>query len=61
MQMMQGSMLYLMPLMIAFFSSSVPAGVSLYWAVSTMYGIIQQIFVNRGLAKGASTSLKGKI
>ncbi|EKD49359.1 MAG: hypothetical protein ACD_63C00171G0004 [uncultured bacterium] len=40
-------MIYFMPLMIAFFTASVPAGVGLYWGVSTSYGIIQQIIVNR--------------
>lgn len=40
-------MIYFMPLMIAFFTASVPAGVGLYWGVSTLYGIIQQIVANR--------------
>jgi len=40
-------MIYFMPLMIAFFTASVPAGVGLYWGVSTTYGIVQQIVVNR--------------
>ena len=39
-------MLYLMPGMIALFTASVPAGVGLYWIVSTLYGIAQQFVVN---------------
>jgi len=40
-------MIYVMPVMIAVFTASVPAGVGLYWSVSTMYGIAQQIIVNK--------------
>lgn len=40
-------MAYFMPIMIAFFTASVPSGVGLYWGTSTLYGIIQQIFVNK--------------
>jgi len=40
-------MIYVMPVMIAVFTASVPAGVGLYWSVSTLYGIAQQIVVNR--------------
>lgn len=39
-------MLYFMPAMIAVFTASVPAGVGLYWSVSTLYGIGQQLVVN---------------
>ena len=39
-------MLYFMPAMIAIFTASVPAGVGLYWSVSTLYGIAQQLVVN---------------
>lgn len=39
-------MLYFMPAMIAVFTASVPAGVGLYWSVSTLYGIGQQMVVN---------------
>jgi membrane protein insertase Oxa1/YidC/SpoIIIJ len=35
-----------MPAMIAIFTASVPAGVGLYWSVSTLYGIAQQLVVN---------------
>ncbi len=42
-----GAMTYIMPVMIAVFTASLPAGVGIYWGTSTLYGIIQQIFVNR--------------
>lgn len=47
-------MLYVMPAMIAFFTASVPAGVGVYWATSTLYGIAQQLVVNSEAEKGSS-------
>ncbi len=44
-------MLYFMPVMIAIFTASVPAGVGIYWSASTAYGIIQQLFVNKQAEK----------
>lgn len=52
--MMQGVMLYVMPAMIAVFTASLPAGVGLYWGTSTLFGIIQQLFVNRAVDKELS-------
>ncbi len=46
-QMQQRMMLYGLPLLIGFFAFSFPAAVSLYWAVSTVFAIGQQIVVNR--------------
>ncbi len=43
----QTIMLYVLPLMIGFFAITFPAAVSLYWAVSTLFGIAQQEYVNR--------------
>lgn len=40
-------MLYMMPVLIAVFTASLPAGVGLYWAVSTIFGIGQQLVVNK--------------
>lgn len=48
MAMATNMMLYIMPVMIAVFTASLPAGVGIYWGTSTLYGIIQQIFVNKG-------------
>ncbi|MBM3231375.1 membrane protein insertase YidC, partial [Candidatus Peregrinibacteria bacterium] len=43
----QKVMLYALPLMIGFFALQFPAAVSLYWGVSTLFGIGQQLVVNR--------------
>jgi len=48
-------MIYVMPVMIAVFTASVPAGVGLYWSVSTSYGIIQQIVVNKQVKTETAT------
>ena len=41
----QMMMLWLMPLMIAFFSFTLPSGLSLYWAASNVIGIAIQYFI----------------
>lgn len=46
-QMMNNMMIYMMPAMIAIFTASLPAGVGLYWGISTLFGIIQQLAINR--------------
>jgi YidC/Oxa1 family membrane protein insertase len=43
----QTIMLYTLPLMIGFFALKFPAAVSLYWGISTLFGIVQQWFVMR--------------
>ena len=48
MAMATNMMTYVMPVMIAVFTASLPAGVGIYWGTSTSYGIVQQIFVNKG-------------
>lgn len=45
--MMNKTMIYVMPLMIAFFTAGLPAAVGFYWGTSTLFGIAQQIVVNR--------------
>jgi YidC/Oxa1 family membrane protein insertase len=40
-------MKYMMPLMIAFFTSQMPAAVGIYWGTNTSYGIIQQLVVKK--------------
>ena len=47
MKMMNGVFTYVMPLMVAIFTLTLPAGVGLYWAVSTTFSIGQQQFVNK--------------
>lgn len=41
------TMMYIMPVLIAVFTASVPAGVGLYWGTSTIYAIVQQAIINR--------------
>ena len=45
-QHMQGSMLYLFPLMFIFFGYRFPAGLSLYWAASTVVSLAIQYKVH---------------
>jgi len=46
---MQTQSLYIFPVMIAYFSFSLPVGLSLYWNTFTIFGIIQQYLVYRDL------------
>lgn len=50
-------MLYFMPIMMAFFCLQVPAGLGVYWTISNIFGILQQIFLQKfykkKLAEGA--------
>lgn len=50
MEMANKTMVYIMPVMIALFTASVPAGVGLYWGVSTLFAIGQQLVANRKTA-----------
>jgi len=47
MQSMTKFMPYFLPLMIAFFALSMPAAVGIYWGTSTIFGVGQQLIVNR--------------
>lgn len=49
-------MKYVMPVMIAFFTTQVPAAVGLYWGTSTFYGILQQLVVNKERSNLSSPS-----
>ena len=51
MAMATNTMTYIMPVMIAVFTASLPAGVGIYWGTSTIYGIVQQLFVNKSKNK----------
>jgi len=42
----QKSMLYFMPLMMAWIAYTVPAGLSVYWVMFNILGILQQMYVN---------------
>ncbi len=47
MDMANTAMVYVMPVMVAFITVSVPAAAGLYWATSTLFGIAQQYVVNK--------------
>jgi YidC/Oxa1 family membrane protein insertase len=42
----QRTMLYIMPLFMAWIAATLPAGLPLYWIVFNILGIIQQLYVN---------------
>ncbi|MFC1655663.1 YidC/Oxa1 family membrane protein insertase [Patescibacteria group bacterium] len=52
MEMATQMMVYIMPIMIALFTASVPSGVGLYWGTSTIFGIGQQLYVNKRVSPG---------
>ncbi|HYC79807.1 MAG TPA: YidC/Oxa1 family membrane protein insertase [Candidatus Binatia bacterium] len=56
-KMMQNYMLYLLPALTFFFGVQFPAGLSLYWIVTTLFGIAQQYYI---LRREASEALYGK-
>lgn len=43
---MQEQMLYMMPLMTVFIGASLPAGISLYLLITTLFSLVQQYFVS---------------
>ena len=50
-QVFQQQMTLMMPLMIGFFAFSFPVGLSLYWNTFSVFGIIQQIKINKNNGK----------
>jgi YidC/Oxa1 family membrane protein insertase len=61
MAMANNMMLYMMPVMIAVFTASVPAGLAVYWGISTIYGIVQQIFVNMDKSDKPDNEVKVRV
>lgn len=51
MQMASEMMVYILPIMIALFTASVPSGVGVYWGTSTLFGIAQQVYVNKKIGR----------
>lgn len=49
---MQKTMKFSLPIMIAVFASVVPAAVALYWTVSNLFTIGQEMYIQRKLDKG---------
>ena len=43
-------MLWMMPIMLAFFAFTFPSGLSLYWVVSNLVGVALQYFITRDLS-----------
>jgi YidC/Oxa1 family membrane protein insertase len=52
---MQEQMLYLAPLMTILIGFKLPSGLVLYWFVTTVFSLIQQIWVNNTYGKNART------
>jgi membrane protein insertase Oxa1/YidC/SpoIIIJ len=50
-ELMNKFMLYGMPIMVWIFTFSLAAGVGLYWGISTLFAILQQLFVNKIIKK----------
>ncbi|MFV0314296.1 MAG: YidC/Oxa1 family membrane protein insertase [Anaerotignum sp.] len=44
---MTKTMTYIMPFMMGFFCISMPAGLGLYWTISNVFGIIQQLILQK--------------
>lgn len=44
---MQRNMVYIFPALTLFIAGSFPAGVAVYWIVSTSFSVVQQYFVNK--------------
>ena len=59
-QSMSNSMMTIMPLITAFFTYSMPIGMSLYWAVSTGVQIIQQTIITEMINKKVKAEFKIK-
>lgn len=48
---MQEQMLYLAPLMTVLIGFKLPSGLVLYWLVTTVFSLVQQVFVNKSYGK----------
>ena len=59
-QSMSNSMMTIMPIITAFFTYSMPIGMSLYWAVSTGVQIIQQTIITEMINKKVKAEFKIK-
>ena len=44
---MTKTMLYTMPIMMGVFSITMPAGLGLYWTISNLFGIVQQVILTK--------------
>ncbi len=48
---MQEQMLYLAPLMTVFIGFKLPSGLVLYWFVTTVFSLVQQLYINKSYGK----------
>ena len=60
-QSMSNTMLYMMPIMTAFFTYSMPIGMSLYWAVSTIVQLVQQTVITSIINKKVKLEMENKL
>jgi len=56
--MMSKQMLFFFPILIVFVSMSLPAALALYWIVTNIFMIIQQIMINKGSVAQPKVTLK---
>jgi membrane protein insertase Oxa1/YidC/SpoIIIJ len=50
---MQNFMLYALPIMVWFFTYQFPAWLWIYWGITTLFMLIQQLIVNKVLTKSS--------
>jgi len=60
MAMMNKQMLYLPALMTVFIGRSLPAALIIYWIITTIFSIGQQLYVNKNIRDSASAKVAGK-
>ena len=49
-------MIYVGPVFTAIILMNLPAGIGIYWIVTTLFSIAQQVYINKKLARGSSPS-----
>ena len=53
-------MLYFMPIFIGFISKDFPAGLGIYWTLYSVFGTLQQLYINRKIAKAKGDIVKNE-
>ena len=56
---MQKMMIYFMPVMILVLTYSFPSGLMLYWMVSNLWQVVQQLWVNKHIRKPQQQAAAG--
>ena len=57
---MTNSMMMIMPVMTAYFTYIMPAGMSLYWFISTAVQLVQQAIINKIVKKEVEATTERK-